>query len=148
MTLPVNLQNLTFGARFDQSLAGMTLPVNLQRQTFGDDFDQSFAGVTLPGSLQSLTFGESFSQSLAGVTLPGSLQSLTLCPQAELSCYFCAILALEAQLIQNKVLNCIFGVRAFRAQFGATSGAISRNSGATPRNRAQFQQLPKFWSLH
>ena len=30
----------------------------------------------------------------------------------------------------------------------ATSGAISRNSGANPRNRVQFQQLPKFWSLH
>ena len=77
VTLPSNLQSLTFGDEFNQSLDGVTLPSNLQSLTFGGAFNQSLEGVTLPSNLQSLTFGDWFNQSLDRVTLPSNLQSLT-----------------------------------------------------------------------
>eukprot|EP00439_Symbiodinium_sp_Y106_P040795 s653_g5.t1 len=77
MQLPSSLQTLTFGNRFNQSLAGIQLPSSLQSLTFGFDFNQSLEGLQLPSSMQSLTFGNRFNQSLAGIQLPSSLQSLT-----------------------------------------------------------------------
>ena len=65
--LPKNLQILTFGHNFNQSLEGVNLPSNLQSLTFGTDFNQSLEGVNLPSNLQSLTFGTDFNQSLEGV---------------------------------------------------------------------------------
>ena len=85
---------------FNQSLDGVTLPSNLQSLTFGRTFNQSLDGVTLPSNLQSLTFGYivqpkpwwsdlaeqlakldfrryAFNQSLDRATLPSNLQSLT-----------------------------------------------------------------------
>ena len=76
MNLPSNLQSLTLGRRFNQSLEGVNLPSNLQSLTLGRDFNQSLEGVNLPSSLQSLTLGRDFNQSLEGVNLPSSLQSL------------------------------------------------------------------------
>ena len=96
LTIPTNLQNLTLGGRFnqslerakslqsltfaddfDQSLESVTLPNSLQKLTFGSDFNQSLERVTWPNSLQNLTFGREFNQSLEHVTLPNSLQKLT-----------------------------------------------------------------------
>ena len=71
--LPSSLQNLTFGAYFNQSLEGIQLPSSLQSLEFGDDFNQSLEGIQLPSSLQSLTFGEKFNQSLEGIQLPSNL---------------------------------------------------------------------------
>ena len=77
VTLPNNLQSLTFGNDFNQSLDRVPLPSNLQSLTFSNHFNQSLDRVTLPNKLQSLTFGNDFNQSLNGVALPNSLQSLT-----------------------------------------------------------------------
>jgi hypothetical protein len=41
----------------------VTLATNLQSLTFGDFFNQSLERVTLPSTLQSLTFGLMFDQS-------------------------------------------------------------------------------------
>jgi len=77
VTLPNNLQSLTFGNDFNQSLDRETLPSNLQSLTFSNHFNQSLDRVTLPNKLQSLTFGSDVNQSLNGVALPNSLHSLT-----------------------------------------------------------------------
>jgi hypothetical protein len=77
VTLPSGLQSLTFGRRFNQSMDHVTLPSGLQSLTFGVLFNQSIGDVTLPSGLQSLTFGNNFNQSMDNVILPSGLQSLT-----------------------------------------------------------------------
>ena len=76
VTLPSNLDSLTFGGAFNQSLDRVALPHSLQSLTFGRDFDQSMEGVALPDSLFHLGFGTWFNQSLERVTFPDALQSL------------------------------------------------------------------------
>ena len=75
--LPANLQSLTFGYEFSSSLEDVTLPQNLRILTFGGRYNQSFERVVLPEMLEELTFGEDFNQNLKHVKLP-SLRSLTL----------------------------------------------------------------------
>ena len=79
--LPCNLQALTFGRYFDQSMENVALPAGLQSLTFGANFDQSMENIALPAGLQSLTFGDTFGdnfhQGMENVTLPAGLQSFT-----------------------------------------------------------------------
>jgi len=74
---PINLQYLTFGFGFNESLVHATLPDGLQSLTFGERFNKSLEHVILPASLQSLTSSEAFNQGLERVTLPSGLQDLT-----------------------------------------------------------------------
>ena len=75
---PAGLQNLTFGALFNQSLDKVTWPEGLQSLTFGVFFDQSLDNVTWPGGLQSLSCVSRKGRSLAesGVVLPMALRTL------------------------------------------------------------------------
>ena len=61
------VQTLTFGDAFNQSLDGVTLPSGLQTLTFGMWFNKSLKQVMLPSGLQRLTFGAAFDQRLGGV---------------------------------------------------------------------------------
>jgi len=74
---PANVQSVTFGDDFNQSMEKVSLPVGLRSLTFGDGFDQNMEKVSLPAGLQSLTFGECFNQNMEKVSLPAGLQSLT-----------------------------------------------------------------------
>eukprot|EP00434_Breviolum_minutum_P001192 symbB.v1.2.001043.t2/scaffold56.1/size371842/14 len=74
--MPVGLQHLTFGEKFNQTLEGISLPKLLQSLTLGGSFNQCLDKVNLPCKLQSLTFGRSFNQSLHHANLPSSLQYL------------------------------------------------------------------------
>jgi hypothetical protein len=56
VTLPTALRNLTFGRKFNQSLAGVNLPESLCALNFGKLFNQSLEKVALPCNLQQLTF--------------------------------------------------------------------------------------------
>eukprot|EP00438_Fugacium_kawagutii_P011380 Skav218987 [mRNA] locus=scaffold169:52316:52528:+ [translate_table: standard] len=57
----------------------MKLPSCLRSLTFGRRFNQSLAGVTWPDNLVSLDFGRNFShEELKNVNLPSGLQSLVL----------------------------------------------------------------------
>jgi hypothetical protein len=78
VTFPSNLQSLTFGFMFNQSLEGVTLPTSLRSLVFGEKFNQSLLEVTLPGGLQSLTLGRGFlfMHSLKHVTSLGNLHTL------------------------------------------------------------------------
>ena len=51
-------------------------PENLDTLSFGERFQQSLEGVAWPSALQSLVFGKDFNQSLEDVTWPASLQNL------------------------------------------------------------------------
>eukprot|EP00434_Breviolum_minutum_P014412 symbB.v1.2.012708.t2/scaffold882.1/size155402/3 len=74
--LPRDLQSLTFGRQFNQSVDNVTWPAGLQSVSFGRQFNQSVDNVTWPAGLQSLTFDGAFNQSLDNVTWPAGLQSL------------------------------------------------------------------------
>ena len=78
--LPANLQSLTLGGRYSQSLESVQLPASLKTLTLGYNFcvhlDQSLEYVQRPANLKTLTFSNNFNQSLAGVQLPASLQTL------------------------------------------------------------------------
>ena len=76
--LPMSLENLTFGDKFNQSLKGVTFPSSLQRLTFGHHFNHSLEGVIFSSSLESLTFGNRFNKSLKGVTFPRTISMLDL----------------------------------------------------------------------
>eukprot|EP00435_Cladocopium_sp_Y103_P026530 s2628_g6.t1 len=77
LTLPDELQSLSFGKRFNESIQNVIFPNRLQLLNFGDKFNQNLDGILLPENLQSLTFGAHFNQSLEFVTLPMCLVSLT-----------------------------------------------------------------------
>ena len=63
--LPRSLESLTLG-RFNQGLERVSLPSNLQSLTFGDTFNKSLEGVTFPRSLKSLILGESLIRASKG----------------------------------------------------------------------------------
>lgn len=68
-SLPVNLEYLTFGNRFNTSIV---LPSTIKYVTFGDAFNQD---IVLPFGLEQLTFGYHFNRMLV---LPGSMKVLNL----------------------------------------------------------------------
>ena len=80
VTLPTALRNLTFGRKFNQSLAGVNLPESLCALNFGKLFNQSLEKVALPCNLQQLAFvaDSCFDHSLEHVILPRHLQNLSL----------------------------------------------------------------------
>ena len=51
---------------------------DLQSMTLGEDFSESLDGMTLPSGFRSLIFGYRFDHSLENVTLPDSLEDLAL----------------------------------------------------------------------
>ena len=75
--LPRSLQALSLGFCFTQALEGVDLPGDLKHLSLGYKFNRSLEQVNLPPALQSLTFGFHFKQSLELVTLPSNLQTLT-----------------------------------------------------------------------
>ena len=78
VTWPASLKSLTFGYYFNTSMEGVQLPLDLEHLKFGASFNQSLKKVILPPKLRSLTLGLFFRQSLTGVTLPPNLQWLEL----------------------------------------------------------------------
>lgn len=72
------IQGITFGKSFNQTLEHVAWPSHLQCLSFGRDFDQTLEPVTWPSCLQILTLGFRFNQSLQRVAWPPQLQSLTL----------------------------------------------------------------------
>lgn len=78
VTWPASLKSLTFGYYFNTSMEGVQLPLDLEHLKFGASFNQSLKKVILPPNLRSLTLGLFFRQSLTSVTLPPNLQWLEL----------------------------------------------------------------------
>eukprot|EP00752_Nemacystus_decipiens_P003390 g3137.t1 len=74
---PASLQRLSFGLFFNQPIVGTAWPASLQQLSFGDMFNQPIAGVVWPASLQQISFGKYFDQTIAGVVWPASLQQLS-----------------------------------------------------------------------
>ena len=63
------------GTRFhSHDLDNVTLPSELQSLSFTGLFNRSLEKVTLPSGLRSLAFGHKFAQSLERVTLPSGVQ--------------------------------------------------------------------------
>ncbi|CAN0300989.1 unnamed protein product, partial [Ectocarpus sp. 8 AP-2014] len=71
---PSSLQELQFGSRFNQSIAGTVWPASLRKISFGDGFNKPIAEVAWPASLQELSFGNWFNQPIAGTVWPASLR--------------------------------------------------------------------------
>ena len=75
--LPVGLETLIFGDRFNQSIDGFQWPRALKTLRFGDNFNQPIDNVEWP-ALVRLTFGKSFDQDLENVEFPSTLKLLRL----------------------------------------------------------------------
>ena len=70
-----DVESLTCGCNFDQSLEDVTFPSSLKSIIFGAHFDQSLKHVRFASDIRSLTFGANFNQSLE-FSLPSRLESL------------------------------------------------------------------------
>ena len=78
IVLPPSLKSLILGRDFNEAfLQGMPLPEELQELTFGEKFQQPLTGFSLPSNLRSLTFGPDYNQSLEGVIFPNSILEQT-----------------------------------------------------------------------
>jgi hypothetical protein len=72
-----NLEELTFGYYYNQTIGVNVLPNSLQRLTFGTCYDKIIGINVLPNSLKILTFGFEYNQTNGVNVLPNSLQTLT-----------------------------------------------------------------------
>lgn len=81
MTFPNSLENLAFGAEFNQSLELVSLPNTIESLTVDvwcvSGSIKRLGLVTLPSSLQSLNFGRKLNKGLPHVMLPSELLDWT-----------------------------------------------------------------------
>ncbi len=75
--LPVGLEKLVLGKRFNQPIDWSDLPASLRHLELGEDFNQPIQDCS-GNSLQVITFGLCFNQHLDDVVWPDTLRHLTL----------------------------------------------------------------------
>jgi hypothetical protein len=71
-----NIQDIIFGARFNQTIKPDVLPATLNKLEFGHDYDQYIEVGVLPVNLKKLIFKHHYSQCISAGVLPSNLESL------------------------------------------------------------------------
>ena len=76
MALPHGLEKLSLGRQYNAPLRNWVAPPALQELRFGAKFNQSLAGAQLPDTLRALTLGQLFNHPIQSGTMPRHLEKL------------------------------------------------------------------------
>ncbi|EGC35348.1 hypothetical protein DICPUDRAFT_33573, partial [Dictyostelium purpureum] len=78
LVLPMGLEKVEFGFKFNKEISKGTLPSSLKSLVFGYSWNLALDKLNIPDQLEILKFGRGFERKLGGVKLPSGLKSLVI----------------------------------------------------------------------